>query len=310
VGSIPITRSKFLGMTAMSPTGASFEIRPNLRGRAKALGLAVLYLAAAALLIAAFIFGLVKTGLAPPGRGSSLSPGQEFLRESAFALSVVLALLALARLTREPISRLGFAGKGARRDLATGLGAGLVLVAAPLGIMSAMGACEFGGFALASDRILRFATYYVFLNFAVAVFEETLFRSYILVQLSRAISFWPAAIVTALLFGFAHAGNINEAPLGLLAASVAGLALAYSFWRSGALWFAIGFHTAYDFVEDFVFGVPDSGVVPANALMHTTLHGPVWLTGGDAGPEASVLALAAFLVLALIARLALPHREV
>jgi len=297
-------------MTAMSPTGASFEIRPNLRGRAKALGLAVLYLAAAALFIAAFIFGLAKTGLAPAAHGSSLSMGQEFLRESAFAASVVLALLALARLTRESISRLGFAGKGAWRDVATGLAAGLVLVAGPLGIMSAIRACEFGGVTLAPDRILRFATYYVFLDFAVAVFEETLFRSFILVQLSRAISFWPAAIVTALLFGFAHAGNINEAPLGLLVASLAGLVLAYSFWRSGALWFAIGFHTAYDFVEDFVFGVPDSGVVPANALMHTTLHGPVWLTGGDAGPEASVLALAAFLVLALIARFALPRREV
>jgi uncharacterized protein len=195
---------------------ASFEIRPNLRGRAKAFGLAVLYLAVAALLIAAFIFGLAKIGLAPAARSSSLSLAQEFLREWAYAAGVVLALLALARLTREPISRMGFARKGAWRDLLTGLAAGVVLVAVPLGIIWAMGACEFGGVALAPGRILGFATYYVFLDFAVAVFEETLFRSVVLVQLSRAISFWPAAIVTAVLFGLAHAGNINEAPLGLL----------------------------------------------------------------------------------------------
>jgi membrane protease YdiL (CAAX protease family) len=285
-------------------------MRPNLRGRAKALGLAVLYVAAAALLVAAFIFGLAKTGLVPAARGSSLSLSQEFLRESAYAVAAVLALLALARLIREPISRMGFARTGAGRDLLTGLVAGVVLVAVPLGIIWAMGACEFGGVALAPDRILSFAAYYVVLDFAVAVFEETLFRSVVLVQLSRAFSFWPAAIVTAVLFGLAHAVNINEAPLGLLVACLAGLVLAYSFWRSGALWFAVGFHTAYDFVEDFVFGVPDSGVVPENALLHTTLHGPDWLTGGKVGPEASLLAFAAFLVLALIARLALPRRDV
>jgi uncharacterized protein len=294
----------------MSPTGTTFEIRPNLRGRAKALGLAVLYVAAAAVLVAAFTFGLAKTGLVPATHGSSLSMSQVFLRELAYAVAAVLALLALARLIREPISRMGFARTGARRDLLTGLASGVVLVAIPLGITWAMGACDFGGVVLAPGRIAGFATYYILLDFAVAVFEETVFRSAVLVQLSRAFSFWPGAIVTAILFGLAHAGNVNEAPLGLVVACLAGLVLAYSFWRSGALWFAIGFHTAYDFVEDFVFGVPDSGVVPKDALLHTTLHGPDWLTGGKVGPEASLLAFAAFLVLALIARLALPRREV
>ena len=85
-----------------------------------------------------------------------------------------------------------------------------------------------------------------------------------------------------------------------------GLILAYSFRRSGALWFALGFHASWDYAQSFVFGVPDSGVWLPGALLHPTIHGPSWLTGGSAGREGSVLALPILAVLALVTHLAFP----
>ena len=89
--------------------------------------------------------------------------------------------------------------------------------------------------------------------------------------------------------------------MGVGAVVVVGLVLAYSFRRSGALWFAWGYHAAWDFAESFVYGVPDSGVVMPGALLRPSFQGADWLTGGSAGPEGSLLILPALALLALIA---------
>jgi uncharacterized protein len=46
--------------------------------------------------------------------------------------------------------------------------------------------------------------------------------------------------------------------------------------------------------------VPDSGVVYAGHLLVSKLTGPAWLSGGDAGPEGSVLALPVFALLLVL----------
>lgn len=290
------------------PTIDTFAVRPTLAGRARAFGLAILYLAVFALLLAALIFGLAAVGLAPAVRADQLMQAQAFLREGADAGAAVLAVACLALVTREPMSRWGFATTGAWRALPTGLAAGVALMAATLAAMSALGGYQFGALALAPGQILSSAALYALFAFSVAVFEETLFRSFILVQLSRTIGFWPAAVVSATLFGLAHSGNVGEAPFGLLVAGLGGLVFAYAFRRTGALWFSIGFHAGWAYAEDFLFGVPDSGNVQRGALLHPLIHGPDWLTGGKVGPEGSLLALAAIVAAALVVRFALPRR--
>ena len=295
-------------MTTTALSSGTFEIRPTLAGRAKAFGLAVLYLAVFAALLAALVFGLAATGLVPAVRAEHLMQTQQFLREGADAAAAVLAVAGFALLTREPMSRWGFATGGAPRDFPTGLAAGFVLMSAVLLAMAALGGFQFGPIALGPDRIPGAAALFALFSLSVAVFEETLFRSFVLVQLSRAFGFWPAAVVTALLFGLAHSGNPGEAPFGLVVAGLGGLVFAYAFRRTGALWFSIGFHAAWAYAEDFVFGVPDSGNVQPGVLLHPLIHGPDWLTGGKVGPEGSLLALAAIVAAALIGRFALPRR--
>ena len=285
-----------------------FEARSTLAGRARAFGLVFAYLAVFAVVLAGLVFALAATGLAPAVRAEHLTQTQSLLRECADAAAAVLAVVALAALTREPLRRWGFATRGAWRDLPLGLATGFLLMAAMLGATSALGGYDFGRLSLAPDRILASAAFFALFDVAVAVFEETLFRSFVLVQLSRALGFWPAALITAALFGLAHTGNVGEAPIGLAVAGLGGLVFAYSFRRTGALWFAIGFHAAWAYAEDFVFGVPDSGNVQRGVLLHPVIHGPGWLTGGQVGPEGSLLALAAILAAAAVVRFALPRR--
>jgi hypothetical protein len=45
---------------------------------------------------------------------------------------------------------------------------------------------------------------------------------------------------------------------------------------------------SWDWGESFLYSVPDSGGVAPGHLLHSSLQGPRWLTGGSVGPEGSV----------------------
>ena len=59
----------------------------------------------------------------------------------------------------------------------------------------------------------------------------------------------------------------------------------------GQLWFAVGFHSAYDFMQFFVIGTPNGGQLPVGRLLDATFNGPAWLTGGSLGTEANWFAV-------------------
>jgi len=67
------------------------------------------------------------------------------------------------------------------------------------------------------------------------------------------------------------------------------LLLSYSILRTGTLWFAVGFHIAFDYMQLFVIGTPNGTLVPVGRLLNVRFIGPAWLTGGALGTEASLL---------------------
>jgi membrane protease YdiL (CAAX protease family) len=156
------------------------------------------------------------------------------------------------------------------------------------------------------------------LNFlGVGFFEEFLFRGYLQFVLARcfaglirflkpgapyatAAGFWLAAILISFGFGLVHGSNPGESPVGLLCAGLAGLLFAFSLWRTGALWWAIGFHASWDWAQSFLFGVADSGTAAAGHLLDSHPAGPLLLSGGATGPEGSLFVLPVLLLVALI----------
>jgi membrane protease YdiL (CAAX protease family) len=153
-----------------------------------------------------------------------------------------------------------------------------------------------GHIVLHGTRLLRFTAFWTVYFALVGVFEDFLFRGYSQFTLARGIGFWPAALVLSCVFGLIHRGNAGERWSGVLIAGLIGLFFCLTLRRTGSLWFAIGFHAAWDWGETFFYSVPDSGMVAPGHLLSSTLSGPVWLTGGSVGPEGSVFC---FLVVAL-----------
>jgi hypothetical protein len=62
----------------------------------------------------------------------------------------------------------------------------------------------------------------------------------------------------------------------------------------------LGIHSAWSWGEVFFYGVPSSGQSAHGHFLNASFHGPVWLTGGTFGPEASWLNIALLVIWGLI----------
>ncbi len=282
-----------------------FALAPDWRGRAVAFGKVLVFVVLLAGLGAGGFFLIARRTDA----GVSLGGLGDFLRvQAVVSLSVVLANAGALAVFREPPSHAGLGGRRRLGDFAVGFAAGAAAFAALALVLAALGAVRLTTTAWNPDGARRLGLTYLALFALVAVAEQGAFRAWPLVQLSRAIGFWPAAASLAVLFGLLHLANDGDTAIGAAVAGLFGLIMAWSFRLGGALWFALGAHTAWDFTETFVFGAANSGWPGAGGLLHATPVGPAILSGGGAGPEGSLLALVAMFALAPVAALWLRPR--
>jgi hypothetical protein len=214
-----------------------------------------------------------------------------------FVAAVVPAVI-LARVEQRKWGAYGLPGKAAfGRLFWSGILWGFAAISLLMLALYALHDYAFGHVVLHGVRLARFAGFWALMFLLVGLFEDFLLRGYSQFTLDRGIGFWPAAIVLSCAFGLIHLRNGGEAWPGLLAAAAIGFFFCLTLRRTGNLWFAVGFHAAWDWGETFFYSVPDSGTVSPGHLFSSSLRGPQWLSGGSVGPEGSVLC---FVVIALV----------
>jgi len=184
---------------------------------------------------------------------------------------------------------------------------GFVMLSAILLILRVSGHFQIDSVALSGAAIFRWALAWGVTFLAVSWNEEFVFRGYWLFSMSRRMRFWPAAFFLSAVFGAAHLSNHGENVLGILQVVATGLLFCLMIRRTGNLWFAVGFHAAWDWAETFFYGTPDSGLFGVGRFLNTSVRGPNWLTGGSAGPEGSVFAILILLFCALLIHCRFPN---
>lgn len=278
---------------------------------------ALLFVLACLLCVFGMRFGmrLLPAGTVPQEiRSGLLLPGPALIWEGAQCVLVVLVTAVFAIGERRRWSAYGLPLRRAFGSLFwIGMAWGLLAMSCEVLLTYAAHGFSFHGFAVSGTEALRYGPEWALTFLFVAGFEEILFRGYLLQTLSRGMGFWPAAVVLSFLFGAVHLQNMNEASFGALQAGLAGFVFCVTVYRTGTLWFAIGFHAAWDFGETFLYSVPDSGLLAKGHLLNTNVHGPWWITGGSVGPEGSIICTAVLLaVLGLVWRVypAMHHNKV
>ncbi|MBD8873236.1 type II CAAX endopeptidase family protein [Rhodanobacter sp. DHB23] len=183
-----------------------------------------------------------------------------------------------------------------------GLLAGGLLFSTVVGVLWLLGSYHVTGFNPHADWLPAL----LLAGIGAGIGEEILFRGVLFRIIEEGLGTWAALLVSALFFGFAHAGNPGATAWSSAAIAIeAGLLFALLYHVTRSLPLCMGLHAAWNFCQGTVYGIPVSGM-KADGWLVSTRTGPDWLSGGVFGAEASVVALtlcllcsAALLALAL-----------
>jgi len=246
-----------------------------------------------------------------------------FIGESIEFLAVLLVTWIMSRIERRPISVYGLADSRKLRHFLAGLAWGVTCLSLLILTLWKAGLLAIDSRLLFGSNALRYGAIWLLCFLLVGLFEEYLTRGYLQYTLTRglagfyrsifktrhstALGFWTSALIFSILFGLGHGKNPGESPIGLLSAGLIALVLCLSLWRTGSLWWAIGFHASWDWGQSFVYGVADSGLMIQHHLLATHPLGKPLLSGGTTGPEGSIFILAILVLITVIILLTLPR---
>lgn len=118
-----------------------------------------------------------------------------------------------------------------------------------------------------------------------ALFEELLVRGYAMSVLRDALGWWPAILLTSIVFGGLHAWNPGATPGSIALVTLAGVFLAVVVMATGSLWAATFTHLAWNWTMAALLHAPVSGLAFATPDYRLVDAGPDWATGGMWGPE-------------------------
>ena len=254
---------------------------------------------------------------APATSGPPVMKPKGTIINEALTFGVMLAAAALLSVFER--RRLAVYGIGRNRlvDFLPGAFWGVAALSLLVLVLKSMHLLFFDGRLLSGGAIFTYGAKWLIAFLFVGFSEEYLMRGYMQFTLTRgmfglgekispvharAIAFWIGAFIMSLIFGALHLGNGGENALGILQVFIVGMVFSYALWRTGSLWWAIGFHMAWDWAQSFLYGVPDSGNISVGRLFQTHYAGKTILSGGADGPEGSILCVGIFLLMIFVIR--------
>ena len=200
-----------------------------------------------------------------------------------------------------PWRSLGWAlHQGWLSDTLKGLLVGAVSIGLAAAIGAAVGGCRFAlPEQLNAMAVVRTIAVSGIIFMLGAAAEEMLFRGYPLQTLMRSWPIWIALIPTSVPFALVHLENPNVVPGFTMANTVlAGAWLAVAYWRTRSLWFPLGIHWGWNWMQGAFLGSPVSGItkITPDPLMRFADNGPAWVGGGAYGIEGGAACTLALLL--------------
>ncbi len=130
------------------------------------------------------------------------------------------------------------------------------------------------------------------------VFEELVFRGYLMPHFSKKLGVPFAIIGNSLLFALIHGMNPGITALPLINLFVFGVIFSLLYLLSGNLWLTGLAHSLWNYTQGFVFGSLVSGLnIKESVFKSTPVDGMELISGGKFGFEGSIITTIAGLIL-------------
>jgi membrane protease YdiL (CAAX protease family) len=126
--------------------------------------------------------------------------------------------------------------------------------------------------------------------------EEVVFRGYPFQRLIEATGPTLATLVFSIAFAGVHIFNPGFTRASFFITVFCSWLLSVAYLRTRALWVCWGWHFAWNASMCILFGLPVSGITELSPVIQSNTVGPPWITGGDYGPEGSVVTAVVMLI--------------
>ena len=181
----------------------------------------------------------------------------------------------------------------------------------------------FLNFALNQIPLFCIALVFVFIQSSS---EELWTRGFMYERVNVRYPLWVAILVNGIFFGLLHCFNDGATVFAIVEICVCGLSFSIAKWYTGSIWFPAGIHTAWNFTQNFLFGLPNSGIVSEasifgldaatakNSLVYSVPFGvegaiPALVSDGLLGVVCLILAIRQGRIGELLQRQVTPRRD-
>lgn len=201
-----------------------------------------------------------------------------------FSMGIMLWLF-MRFIDKQPLIEIGFQTKGRLKEFNYGVILGLLIMAFAYVFLYLIGEIVFENYTFDFQKIFLSIILFV----GVSVFEEVIFRGYMLKNLLESFNPYVALFISSIFFSLIHGSNPNVTTLGLCNIFLAGFFLGASYIFTKNLWFPIALHFSWNFFQS-MFGFKVSGM-DSYSIIEFTIPENNMLNGGEFGFESSLLSI-------------------
>lgn len=207
------------------------------------------------------------------------------LEYSMIIFMAILLWLFMKFIDKQPFVQIGLQTKGRLKEFNYGILLGFIIMTTAFLFLLSINEIVFSNFSLSLDKVLLSVILFV----GVSIFEEVVFRGYLLKNLLESFNPFVALFISSIFFSLIHGSNPNVTTLGLCNIFFAGFFLGASYVFTKNLWFPIGLHFSWNFFQA-MFGFKVSGLDSYSIIEFTIPENNI-LNGGEFGFESSILSL-------------------
>ena len=223
--------------------------------------------------------------------------GTSNLVDEAFCL--FLSIFLMTKISKLKTEQLGFSKDNIASSYLKGALFGILQISTVFFIIFALKAIDV--YHVGNINVLLLIKVFIIFIFQ-GLFEEILFRSYLMPMFSKVIGIKFTIILLSFLFTCIHLINPNLDIIGLTNVFLAGVTFSLIYYYTGNLWIVGAMHTLWNFILGFIVGSQVSGIDTYNSIFFSIPVGNKDLiSGGKFGFEASIIETILELAISLFA---------
>jgi len=208
----------------------------------------------------------------------------------SFAFVILLVWLWVRFFEKRSFKTLGFSRKGALKDYIVGFFSGFIMLSIVIGLMAILGIIGFQASPKPFSIDFVGVMFLLLIGYVVqGASEEILARGWQFQVIGARYKPWLGAVISSIMFAFLHGLNTGVSVIAIINLILFAFLLIFFILYYRNIWAACGWHTAWNWAMENIFGLKVSGTDGGESIFNLSTDGAKYLTGGDFGPEGSIL---------------------